>query len=89
MKNVAVFQQIIAEGVKSGQFSSDVDEALLVATLFGTKNYMVNTPHISSRVIGYDVMEKKNQDDLLKPRLKTYLKKLLKAYLQTENDNNN
>lgn len=89
MKNVAVFQKIIADGIASGQFNNDVDEALLVATLFGTKNYMVNTHHISSRVIGYDVMDKKNQDELLKPRLKTYLKKLLKAYLQPENDNNN
>jgi AcrR family transcriptional regulator len=88
MKNVTVFQNIITNGIKSGEFSKDVDEQLLVATIFGTKNYIVNTPHISSLIIGYDVMDKDNQDEKLKPRLKTYLKKLLKAYLVNENDNN-
>ena len=88
MKNVTVFQNIIANGIKNGEFSKDVDEQLLVATIFGTKNYIVNTPHISSLIIGYDVMDKANQDEKLKPRLKTYLKKLLKAYLVNENDNN-
>jgi AcrR family transcriptional regulator len=88
MKNVTVFQNIIANGIKSGEFSKDVDQQLLVATIFGTKNYIVNTPHISSLIIGYDVMDKDNQDEKLKPRLKTYLKKLLKAYLVNENDNN-
>ncbi|MBD1393653.1 TetR/AcrR family transcriptional regulator [Mucilaginibacter glaciei] len=82
MKNVTVFQDIIATGIKTGEFNKDVDQQLLVATIFGTKNYLINTPHISSRVIGYDVMEQDNQEKLLKPRLKTYLKKLLKAYLQ-------
>ncbi len=82
MRNVVVFQDIISAGVKSGDFSKDVDREMLVATIFGTKNYIINTPHISSRVIGYDVLDKDNQDEKLKPRLKTYLKKLLKAYLQ-------
>jgi AcrR family transcriptional regulator len=88
MKNVTVFQDIIDNGIKSGEFNKDVDSQLLVATIFGTKNYIVNTPHISSLIIGYDVMDKDNQDEKLKPRLKTYLKKLLKAYLVNENDNN-
>jgi AcrR family transcriptional regulator len=88
MKNVTVFQNIIANGIKSGEFSKEVDQQLLVATIFGTKNYIVNTPHISSLIIGYDVMDKDNQNEKLKPRLKTYLKKLLKAYLVNENDNN-
>lgn len=88
MKNVTVFQNIIATGIKSGDFSKDVDQQLLVATIFGTKNYIVNTPHITSLIVGYDVMDKDNQEEKLKPRLKTYLKKLLKAYLVNENDNN-
>jgi hypothetical protein len=87
MKNVTVFQGIIAEGIKSGEFNKDADQQLVVATVFGTKNYLVNTPHISSVVLGYDVMDAKNQEEKLKPRMKTYLKKLLKAYLQNENDN--
>lgn len=81
MKNVIVFQNIIAEGIKSGDFNQDTDQELLVATIFGTKNYIINTPHISSVVMGYDVLDSQAQDDKLKPRLKKYLKNLLKAYL--------
>lgn len=88
MRNVVVFQDIINSGIKSGDFSKDADLEMLVATIFGTKNYIINTPHISSKVIGYDVLDAANQDRKLKPRLKTYLKRLLKAYLQNENDNN-
>ncbi|MGY4537491.1 AcrR family transcriptional regulator [Mucilaginibacter sp. UYNi724] len=88
MKNVTVFQAIITEGIKKGDFNKDADLQLLVATIFGTKNYIVNTPHISTRVLGYDVMDVDNQNNLLKPRFKKYMKTLLKAYLQNENDNN-
>jgi AcrR family transcriptional regulator len=88
MKNVTVFQGIIADGVKSGEFNPDTDQQLLVATLFGTKNYIINTPHIASVVLGYDVLDGTAQEEKLKPRLKKYLKNLLKAYLQNENDNN-
>ena len=81
MKNVTVFQNILANGVKSGEFSKDIDQELLVATLFGTKSYLVNTPHISSLILGFDTMDKDMQENDLKPRVKTYMKKLLKAYL--------
>jgi len=89
IQNVKVFQSIVRGGIESGEFSKHTDEQLVVATIFGTKNYLVNTPHISSLIMGYDVMDKQNQDELLKPRLKTYLKRLLKSYLLNENDNNN
>ena len=82
MKNVKVFQGIVADGVKNGEFNPDTDQELLVATLFGTKNYIINTPHISSVVLGYDVLDGDVQEEKLKPRLKKYLKNLLKAYLQ-------
>jgi AcrR family transcriptional regulator len=88
MKNVTVFQSIIAGGIKSGEFNKDTDQQLLVATIFGTKNYIVNTPHVSSKVLGFDVLNTNNQNELLKPRFKAYMKRLLKAYLQNENDNN-
>jgi len=87
MKNVAVFQSLIAEGVKNGEFNKNADQEMLVATMFGTKNYIVNTPHISSTIFGFDVMDGKIQEEVLKPRLKDYIKKLLTAYLQNENDN--
>ncbi|RFZ81443.1 TetR/AcrR family transcriptional regulator [Mucilaginibacter terrenus] len=87
MSNVVVFQDIILNGIKSGHFSEETDVQLLVSTLHGTKNYIVNTPHISSRIIGYDVTNAENQE-ILKPRLKSYMKRLLKCYLSKNNDNN-
>ncbi|RFZ92175.1 TetR/AcrR family transcriptional regulator [Mucilaginibacter conchicola] len=87
MKNVYVFQDIIEDGIKSGAFNKDADKELLVATMFGTKNYIVNTPHISSAILGHDVMDLKTQEEIIKPRLKKYMKTLLKAYLTHENDN--
>lgn len=88
MKNVNVFLGIISEGIKKGDFNKDADQELLVATIFGTKNYIINTPHISSKVLGYDVLDVNVQNNQLKPRFKKYMKTLLKAYLQNENDNN-
>src|SRR6478735_8059124 len=88
MKNVNVFLNIIAEGIRKGDFNKEADQQLLVATLFGTKNYIINTPHISSKVLGYDVLDIDVQNDLLKPRFKKYMKTLLKTYFQNENDNN-
>ncbi|TWR23950.1 TetR/AcrR family transcriptional regulator [Mucilaginibacter achroorhodeus] len=87
MRNVHVFKDIIEDGIKTGAFNKDADRELLIATMFGTKNYIVNTPHISSAILGYDVMDTKMQEDKLKPRLKNYMKTLLKAYLMNENDN--
>jgi AcrR family transcriptional regulator len=81
MKNVTAFLSIIESGMESGEFSKDIDRQLLVATVFGTKSYLVNTPHISTLVLGYDVMDREKQEEDLKPRLKNYFKKLLKAYL--------
>ena len=82
MKNVKIFQNIIAEGIRKGDFNKDADQQLLVATIIGTKNYIVNTPHISSKVLGYDVLDTNIQEKQLKPRFKAYMKTLLKAYLQ-------
>ena len=88
MGNVMVFKSILAGGVKSGEFDKNSDIEMVVATMHGTKNYIVNTPHIASLMLGYDVQDAKAQEEQLKPRLKTFMKRLLKAYLINENDNN-
>jgi len=59
---------------------------MAIATIFGTKNYILNTPQLSSLIIGYDVRDEKLMEEKLKPRIKTYMKRLLKAYLMTDND---
>jgi len=87
MVNVIEVKKIIEEGVSSGQFHHDADVPLVIATLFGTKNYIVNMPQLSSMVIGHDIRDEKFMEEELKPRVKTYMKRLLKAYLVNEHDN--
>jgi AcrR family transcriptional regulator len=87
MVNVYEVKRIMEEGVSSGQFQKDADIPLVIATLFGTKNYIVNMPQISSLILGHDIRDEKFMETELKPRVKTYMKRLLKAYLVNEHDN--
>jgi hypothetical protein len=38
-------------------------------------------------MLGFDVQDDKMMEEKLKPRIKTYMKRLLKAYLMNDNDN--
>jgi|GEM_PF-50181 len=87
MVNVLEIKKIIDEGVKNGSFNRDIDAQLLIASIFGTKNYIVNSPHIASLLLGHDVTDEKFLEGKLKPRIKAYIKTLLKAYLVKDNDN--
>jgi AcrR family transcriptional regulator len=87
MVNVVEIRKILDEGIKNGSFFNDIDTQLLIATIFGTKNYIINTPQISSLLLGHDIRDEKYMEEQLKPRVKIYMKRLLKAYLQNDNDN--
>jgi TetR/AcrR family transcriptional regulator len=87
MVNVGELTKILDEGVRLGQFNADIDVAMVLATLYGTKNYIINTPLMASTLLGFDVQDDKMMEEKLKPRIKTYMKRLLKAYLMTDNDN--
>jgi AcrR family transcriptional regulator len=87
MVNVLEISKILDEGIKNGSFFKDTDTPLAIATIFGTKNYIINTPNISSLMLGHDVRDEKYLEEQLKPRVKTYMKRLLKAYLVNDNDN--
>jgi len=86
MKNIAELDKILREGIANGEFKKDIDIPMVIATLFGTKNYMLNTPLISSALLGYDVQDEKMIETKLKPQLKSYMKNLLKCYLLTNNE---
>ena len=86
MVNVNEIKKILDEGIKNGSFFKDIDTQLVIATIFGTKNYIINTPHISSMLLGHDIRDEIFLEEKLKPRIKTYMKRLLKAYLANDND---
>jgi AcrR family transcriptional regulator len=87
MVNVYEIKKIIEEGLNNGSFYSDIDIPMVIATIFGTKNYIINMPQLSSLIIGHDIRDEKFMEEDLKPRVKIYMKRLLKAYLVNENDN--
>lgn len=81
MKNVTELSRILNEGIASGQFKADTDIKMVIATLYGTKNYIINTPLMSSALLGYDIQDDKMIEEKLKPQIKSYMKNLLKCYL--------
>ncbi len=89
MLNVIELKKILDEGIKNGIFFKDIDVQLVIASIFGTKNYIINSPHISSLMLGHDIRDEKFLEEKLKPRVKIYMKRLLKAYLMNDNDNTN
>jgi AcrR family transcriptional regulator len=81
MTNVLEFKKIIAEGIDTGQFNQDCDQELAILTIFGTKNYIINSPDMVSQVLGHDILDEHYMENTLKPRLKKYMKRLIKSYL--------
>ncbi|RVU00392.1 TetR/AcrR family transcriptional regulator [Mucilaginibacter limnophilus] len=81
LTNVLEVKKIIDDGKASGQFRQEADTEMAVATIFGTKNYITNTSLVASKMLGNDVNDAAYMENELKPRIKKYLKELLKAYL--------
>lgn len=81
MKSIIEVYKIIQEGIDNGEFKKDTDMQMVTATLYGTKNYIVNTPLMSLTMFGYDIQDEQVVEEKLKPRIKTYMKNLLKCYL--------
>ncbi len=89
MKNVTELDKILREGIANGEFKKDIDIAMVIATLYGTKNYILNTPLVASALLGYDIQDDKMIEEKLKPQIKSYMKNLLKSYLLNDNEHKN
>lgn len=87
LKNTLEVHKILREGVDKGEFNQNIDIEMVIATIYGTKNFIVNSPHLTSKVIGYDIQNDKVLEEQLRPRIEAYLKTLLKSYLLNEHDN--
>ncbi|NCD69490.1 TetR/AcrR family transcriptional regulator [Mucilaginibacter agri] len=89
MINVSEFFKIVQSGIDSGEFRKDVDVQMVTATMYGVKNYIMNTPYVSSVMFGFDIKDEEALNNIFKPRLKNFLKALLKPYLVIEHDHTN
>jgi len=81
LQNVVEFHKILTEGIEKGEFKNDIDFEMVTATIYGTKNFIINAPQLTSMMLGYDIQDEKNLEEKFKPRIKSYLRKLLWAYL--------
>jgi AcrR family transcriptional regulator len=81
LKNVTELDKILNEGIANGEFKTDIDIPMVIATLYGTKNYIINTPLMSSSLLGYNIQDDDIIETRLKPQIKSFMKNLLKAYL--------
>ncbi|RYE33950.1 MAG: TetR/AcrR family transcriptional regulator [Sphingobacteriaceae bacterium] len=86
MVNILEFKKVMQEGISNGSFFEDADIEMCIVTIFGTKNYIINTPNVTSQMLGNNVRDTDFMQLALKPRLKMYMKRLLKSYLVIEND---
>ncbi|MGI4727122.1 MAG: TetR/AcrR family transcriptional regulator [Janthinobacterium lividum] len=89
MINILEFKKVIEDGIKNGSFYKDADIEMCIITIFGTKNYIINTPNVASQMLENNVQDSGFLQTELKPRMKTYIKRLLKSYLVIENDKTN
>lgn len=89
MTNVLELKKIIQDGIDKGEFNKDVDIELVIATIYGTKNFIINAPQLTTSMLGYDIQDEKILEEIFKPRIEIYMKKLLRAYLVNEHDNTN
>ncbi|MGF7081715.1 TetR/AcrR family transcriptional regulator [Mucilaginibacter sp. UYCu711] len=81
LKNVTELDKILNEGIVRGEFKKDIDIPMVIATLYGTKNYILNTPLIASALLRYDIQDEKMIEAKLKPQIKSFMNNLMKAYL--------
>ena len=79
MRNVNEVIKIITEGMKNGSFRK-VDTELTVSSILGTMVMVINSSQISSRMFKKDTTDPAILDEI-KPRIKEYLKDLLKVHL--------
>lgn len=78
--NVIEVKRILEDGIADGTFRK-VDVEMTIATIFGTKYYIVNSTVIASRLLEKDLKDPKIMDDDIKPRMKQHLKDILKSHL--------
>ena len=89
MKNVSELSKILQDGIDNGEFKNDCDPQMVIATIYGTKNFIVNTPLMSSQLFGYNIQDDKILEEKFKPRMKSFMKNLLKSYLLNANEHTN
>ncbi|GAA4454661.1 TetR/AcrR family transcriptional regulator [Rurimicrobium arvi] len=81
LKNYQLFGELIGEGQKQNLFRKNIDVSLLVSTLVGSTNQIMQTQNNYRRYHGMVEMENERFALLLKRRTKIFLRNAFKAIL--------
>ncbi len=79
LKNALEVRRILVEGINNGSFR-EVDVDFTVASLFGTKYYIVTASQLASKLLQKDLQDPAVLEEI-KPRIKKHLHDLLKSHL--------
>ena len=79
-KNLVEVKRIIDDGVANGSFA-DVDSDMLIASMFGTKIYLINASPMAALLFNGDANCQELLSDEIVARLKAHLKRMFKLYL--------
>ena len=82
--NQALFQQLIHEGQKKGDFKKGIDISFLVMTLVGTTSQLVTTQRYYREINNLQSLSGEEFEKHIKKKLSSYLKNLFKAVLTYE-----
>ncbi|PSR53644.1 TetR/AcrR family transcriptional regulator [Adhaeribacter arboris] len=80
LNNIDAIRAIIQEGIDNGTFRP-VDVEMTIASILGTKYYISNSTHISSRLLHMDLNDPDVLEAQLRPRIKHFILDYLQAYL--------
>jgi AcrR family transcriptional regulator len=83
-KNYDLISALIAEGQKKGQFKKTIDVALLMSTLVGASNQIYMGHGYYKRLHQLEDMPEDKFQQLLRKRMKVFMKNMFKAILTYE-----
>ena len=80
-KNAMLIKDLITEGQKGGEFRQDIDVPMIMASLYGTISYIVNSPALIMGMMGEGTTQDMLYSEENKQRVKTHLNNLIKPAL--------
>lgn len=83
MKNYSLIKQLIDEGVKKKQFRK-IDPEMTMASMMGTINQAINSKNVYCILFKIDGGNEEEYQTLMKARLKTHLKQMMRAHITIE-----
>ena len=83
-RNLELIKQLVQEGQKAGSFKKNVDISLMMATLIGTVNHVLTTPHYYREMNGLQSLPDEQFQKHIRKKLSLHLKSIFKATLTHE-----